>query len=341
MKTATLNILEKCVLTHDGFLLSITLVMPEDLNRSEAKIEKVAIISSGMGNRHDKYLPFAKYLAAAGWVVVTYDNRGIGASKTRLSRESGNGTDHQTKYRLSPRDDIKLTDWGEIDTTAILDWINTRLKPSRIDYFGHSIGGQVVGLIGNARAINNLVLVAAQNGYWPLWGRRYRYVMRLGWSVIAASSKIFGGCYLMFLAGSESLPASIALDWKRWAMKLEFTDRNNQNLDLLFARFELPILAISLSDDNIYAPKSAVDSLLEKFCNAKITRWHIHPNDLSLNTIGHFGFFDPQTGPSLWPSVLKWLEPSRELDLERDFCEAPKLPTRLEQFFMRQTKEFL
>ncbi|HAI79557.1 MAG TPA: alpha/beta hydrolase, partial [Chryseobacterium sp.] len=63
--------------TPDQFPISVKIFEPEIPNR------KLLVINSATGVRQQVYFSFAKYLAAQGFTVITYDYRGIGESKPR------------------------------------------------------------------------------------------------------------------------------------------------------------------------------------------------------------------------------------------------------------------
>src|SRR5438477_6895561 len=114
---------------EDGFRLAGTLFAPAGRAAGAARGQAV-VVNSAMGVPRRYYAPFARFLAASGFHVLTYDYRGIG--------ESRRGPVGEVRARLS--------DWGEKDFVAALDWASREVGGTRALVVGHSVGGQIVGL---------------------------------------------------------------------------------------------------------------------------------------------------------------------------------------------------
>lgn len=280
------------VKTQDDLELSVTMYKPQQNNDVKLDLNRVAIINCAMGRTQKKYQSFAQFIASQGWVVLTYDYRGMGQSKPEMIKG----------YQA------ELIDWGRVDTTAIVQWAHDHLHPSQLVIFGHSIGGQILGFLENHHLINAVVLVGAQKGYWKYWGHLRGYALWCFWKLFPLIVKLFNYYPLMLLAQCEPLPPGIALDWYRWGLTEKFTDRNHCSCDDLFARYNGPMLCISLADDEVFAPKKSVDSLAAKYKSASLERWHIEPQELGIQAIGHSGFFDPLLCNKLLSKVLSWLD---------------------------------
>src|SRR6185503_2227937 len=74
-----------------------------------------------------------------------------------------------------------------------------------------------------------------------------------------------------------------------------------------FARYDRPVLWYAFSDDD-YGPRRAVDALVARLENAPVMRRRLHPGELGLDAIGHFGFFRPRMAETLWPETLAFIE---------------------------------
>ena len=104
-----------------------------------------------MGVRQDFYHPYAKYLAANGVHVLTFDYRGMG-----WSRPPGTCAASRRRERLGgagPRRDAER---------------GTRRRPESAAHLhvGHSLGGQLLGVLpGNAR-VRAALTVTAGSGYY-------------------------------------------------------------------------------------------------------------------------------------------------------------------------------
>ncbi|MBL4686145.1 MAG: alpha/beta fold hydrolase, partial [Nannocystaceae bacterium] len=107
---------------------------------------KVAVINSATAVPRRFYRHFAGALVEAGYRVVTYDYRGIGGSRPRQLRGFS----------------AKMRDWGLQDMAGVLDWVRTEHDDARILLVGHSVGGQVAGMLDNVEGIEGMVTFSAQ-----------------------------------------------------------------------------------------------------------------------------------------------------------------------------------
>ena len=64
-----------------------------------------------------------------------------------------------------------------------------------------------------------------------------------------------------------------------------------------------PVLAYSFADDDWGTPR-AVDAMMTAYPN--LTRRHVRPVDVSVPSIGHFGFFR-SSALRLWREVVDWM----------------------------------
>lgn len=107
---------------------------------------------------------------------------------------------------------------------------------------------------------------------------------------------------------AEDLPGGVALEWARWGRHPDYiVDRGGTPIRDYFESFEAPILYYSFADDT-YAPKAAVEHLMNCFSGAVKSGRHIRPRELGLQSIGHFGFFRDELKPSLWAQTAEWLK---------------------------------
>ena len=269
----------------DGYPLAATVYRWMEPGKS-----KVAIVTAAMGVTRARYHEFSLYMAGLGWTVVTFDYRGIGGSRRGRLDEC----------------DARLADWGNKDLAGAIDWVRQEFAPWRLVAVGHSIGGQIIGLAPNNRYLNAILMVGAQKGYWRYWDVPWRYIVSAFWRVLPVLVEIFG--YLpMWPAGCDDLPPWVALDWQRWAMHPDFLDEGWRSLGGRFREVQSPILALSFTDDALYAPPKAVMALLEIYANAPSQHRRYAPGQLGARRIGHSGYFVPGVCPQLWESALEWL----------------------------------
>ena len=111
------------------------------------------LIGGAMGVRQDYYAPFAAWLAAQGYGVMTFDYRGMGDSRTPAHARSLRGLD------------ADLFDWAR-DYDAAIDALLARAGDVPLYLIGHSLGAQLPGLLRNRGRVAGMVSVAAGSGYW-------------------------------------------------------------------------------------------------------------------------------------------------------------------------------
>lgn len=274
--------------TDDGVALAATVFDPSPQKRNG----RALVIAGGTGVKRRFYAPFATWLSTEGFTVVTFDYRGIGGSAASAA-ESG-GADPATMHA-----------WGEQDLASVLAWTADVLGDGTVGLVGHSVGGQLVGLLpesAHAR-ISSIVTIAAQSGDYRLWPMPMRLAMAaLWWGVVPSVTHAMG--YLPGALGiGEDLPAGVALEWARWCRTpgyLVGDDGGDAGARRRagFARVRAPLLSLSFHDDG-YAPFAAVDALLSLYVNATIEKRRLGRSE---GRFGHFGFFRSRNR-ALWRDV--------------------------------------
>jgi predicted alpha/beta hydrolase len=200
-----------------------------------------------------------------------------------------------------------MRDWAALDVAGAIDHMRNVWPAAGLAVVGHSFGGQAVGLVPNNGEISRVFLVAAQAGYWRLFQapERYRvYVMMrfIGAPVARALGYVPGR-----LGVGEDLPRDVFLEWTRWVTQPRyfFDDPTLPELQN-FARYRGALRAICLADDP-WATAPAVDLLCSGFTGTTPQRVNIHPRDVCVERIGHFGFFKPEHRETLWCPAADWL----------------------------------
>lgn len=268
----------------DGYALGATLHYAD----APAQPELLAIINCATGVKASYYARYARFLADHGYLVITWDYRGIGRSRPASMRQ----------LRACKRD------WGEKDFEGVLQWAITNFPHSLIHVIGHSIGGVMPGYSPSNRHIDRLLLVGAQFAYWKDYAPATRTRMLLKWHVLmpllTAACGYFPGRALGWL---EDLPAGVAFEWATRGPRLAPDD---PALAARFAALRAPTLAWSISDDEFGTP-AAVTRLLNYYAGSDRTLLSLSPAQLHLQHIGHFSFFHDRFSSSLWPQTLQWL----------------------------------
>ena len=269
----------------DGFKLAATKYCPA----VQQTVKKVVTINSATAVPQRYYKSFASYLADCGYTVITYDYRGIGASRPPSLRGFS----------------ALARDWTLLDMAGIVDWVVSEEKPQNLYHIGHSYGGQTAGLLPNGDKIDAMVTVSSQSGHWKLQG---------GWQKLSVAfhvhftlpllALIFGYVPWSKFSSAEDLPKGVAIEWAKWCrMPGYFLDDTSLPLNR-YQKFKAPVFAYSFADDN-WGTKRSVDAMMKVYPN--LQRRHIRPNETGMDEIGHVGFFKPKA-KKLWAEIPLWLE---------------------------------
>ena len=78
------------------------------------------------------YISFASALQENGFAVLIYEYRGIGVSKPKSGLKNC---------------DYEYTDWAKLDMAAALSFCKSTFPEIPLLWFGHSSGGQMIGLV--------------------------------------------------------------------------------------------------------------------------------------------------------------------------------------------------
>jgi predicted alpha/beta hydrolase len=263
--------------TRDDHRISATWFEP--MGEAKATI----VINGATAVPQSYYLRFAQHLAASSYRVLTYDYRGVGASRPPRLRG----------YRAT------MMDWALYDARAALDEARHERSELPLVLVGHSFGGQLLGLLDEAQAAKGAVLVGAQLGYYGHWPVTERLRLAFTWNVLVPTlTRTFG--YLPGKAGlGEDLPRGVAEEWARWCSHPDYLVSEHPEARARFARFRRPTLFYSFTDDK-YAPEGAVDALIDRLSGAELTHRRLDPRELAAESVGHFGFFRPRFADSLW-----------------------------------------
>lgn len=267
----------------------------------------VVVINPATGVLARYYHRYARFLAGHGFEAVTYDYRGIGASRPARLRGCG--------YRWH--------DWGTRDFDATLRFADGLAAGRPVMVVGHSIGGFLPGLSANAPRIDRMLTVGAQYAWWRDYAAARRARLVLKWHVamplVTALWGYFPGRRLGWL---EDLPAGVANDWSSRRARMELSHPAGER-DAIVARFaavRAPILAVGVSDDELGTPR-AIGRSLAYYAGAPRTQVELHPADFGMAEVGHFALFHSRFADSFWRDTLLWLEhgrnpwPERTLDV--------------------------
>lgn len=255
------------------------------------------VINPATGVLARYYHRYARYLAEAGFAVVTYDYRGIGASRPPTLRGCR----------------FRWRDWGERDFDAALRFALALRLPGLVQVVGHSIGGFLPGFSPEAHRIDRMLTVGAQYAWWRDYAELHRRRLFLKWHVaMPALTLLFGYFPGRRLGWLEDLPAGVANEWsfRRARMEASYPTAERAAILARFAAVRATILAIGMSDDAIATPQ-AIDRTLRYFAGARKTHVLLAPHDLEMAEIGHFGLFHDRHRDGFWRHSLAFLREGR------------------------------
>lgn len=233
------------------------------------------------------YKRFAEHMAAKGFSVLTYDYRGMGASKPYTLRGFP----------------ARCADWGTKDIAAAIDFVSNTYSPGTLYLIGHSAGGQQAALADRSDKVSAMLSVSSQSGYWGLQGgAEKRKVWFLTKFMIPTLTRIFG--YFPWGAmGGMDLPKHVALDWARWCQTSGYL-LDDPSLPLhLYDTFQAPVLAYSIADDD-WGTEPSVKAMMSAYPN--VTFEHLQPADWDVPKLGHMGYFR-KGSERLWDEAAHWL----------------------------------
>src|SRR4029450_9440444 len=128
----------------DGFMLDATLYGPPGLDHPST----VVLFICGGGISAARYARFARFLASNFIPVLTFDYRGIGAS-----RRSG-----LRGFKAVAED------WSELDCGGAVKHLRARYPTSEIVGVAHSIGTMLLGGAPNVGTISRFVFLCPHTG---------------------------------------------------------------------------------------------------------------------------------------------------------------------------------
>jgi predicted alpha/beta hydrolase len=267
---------------RDGFPLAATVCRADPASR------RVVIVSSATAVPRGFYRHYARALADAGFVAVTYDYRGIGDSRPASLRGFV----------------AKTRDWGLLDMAGVVDWVAARFEAEQIFMVGHSVGGQLAGLLDNSDLIDGMLALSAQSGYWRLQGGEQKLAVAFHVHVsLPVLANALGYMPWSWFGPAEDLPKDAALQWSRWCRHPLYV-LGDDTLPLeRYTGFRAPVLAYSIEDDK-WGTRRAVDAMMSAYPN--VERRHLEPGDYGPGSLGHFGYFRPGA-KRLWSDGHAWL----------------------------------
>ncbi|MCP4442831.1 MAG: alpha/beta fold hydrolase [Aureispira sp.] len=275
------------VTAKDGYQLGATAFQPE----SDAT-KGVLLVCSAMGVLQSYYSKYATYMASQGYIVYTFDYRGIG----RSAPESLKGFE------------ASLHQWGALDITAMIDHIVEAHPTQKLFVATHSVGGQILGMSPQNHLVSGIVMVASQSGYWNMWSGIGKLKMLAIWyGFIPGLSKLTGYLPAKKLRMFEDLPKGVAEEWAQWGRHKDYMMGYWSEKEPMYAQVDCPMISYSIDDDK-FAPRKAVSWMSTRYRNADLQLKHVKPSDLKVGSIGHFGFFRAKFQQSFWLETVGFFD---------------------------------
>ena len=281
----------------DGFKLQGTL-----WHASHTVPHTALLINAATGVAAKYYNRYAAFLANEGFIVLTYDYRGIGASRPPRMRGF-----RATKH-----------DWGALDCEGAIQYLHEIQPDLSMMAVCHSIGGFALGLAPSSSIIRRALFVGCQYAYWNDYRLLVRIPMWVNWHIVMPIlTKIWGYFPGKSLGWLEDLPAGVAMEWAT-RFHPSFHNRYNQlphasvpangvELEARMGAMKADILAIADVRDPFATP-SATARLLHYFKGSNREFAQIQPRKRHLPKLGHFGFFHDRFKKTLWAESLIWLQ---------------------------------
>ncbi|MEZ4367098.1 MAG: alpha/beta fold hydrolase [Kofleriaceae bacterium] len=274
----------RVVTARDGVALAAALTSPPP----GAPRHGAVLVVGAMGVPQTYYAPLARYLAGEGFVVLTFDPRGMGASRQGSLRQL----------------DVDVLGWADLDAGAALAALEAAAPDLPLTWLGHSLGGQVVPFTPGHERLAKVVTVAAGSGYWRQNAPPLRRKVWLLWFVLAPTLTAVAGYFPGGKLGMVGdLPAGVLRQWRRWCLDPSYAVGVEPHAGAAYAAVTTPITALAFTDDEMMS-RANIDSLHGFYAGAPVAVHHLAPADLGVARVGHFGAFRTAMREPLWASRL-------------------------------------
>nr|WP_298928785.1 alpha/beta fold hydrolase [uncultured Allomuricauda sp.] len=264
----------------DGFVLKGTIYSAKpSLNK-----EKVLIINSATAVSKDLYKNYALYMSDYGFEVITYDYRGIAASRPKKLRG------FQASFSV----------WGQKDFTEVLQYVKQNYPNHSILVLGHSIGGTIIGMSEDCSLINGIVNIGAQTAYYKDWDVKKQQLYFLWHVVFPSVTRVFGYFPGKRLGLLEDVPKGVIKQWHGRRKIHNMTEQlNKSGQKVYYNEFCGKLLTLAIEDDPIGTEK-ALKRIHDVFTSADKRIELVRLKDIGAEKIGHFGFFSRRFKTTLW-----------------------------------------
>jgi predicted alpha/beta hydrolase len=242
-----------------------------------------------MGVAQKFYARLAQWLAAQGCLAATFDFLGIGESRPADLRALR----------------VDITAWAQVDCEAMIAALGEAAPGVPLVWLGHSLGGQIVGMVPSRARIAKVITVASGSGYWLENALALRWRVWWIWFVaVPIATRLCGYFPGRRLRKIGDLPRGVIEQWRRWCLDPEYAvGAEGEAVRAQFASLRTPLTSLSFADDE-YMSATNTRRLHECYGATPRTMKRIAPRDIGVGRIGHFGFFKERFQESLWREHL-------------------------------------
>lgn len=276
------------ITTSDNFPLKGLLFEPTEA------IKGAILLNTGLGIPKEFYKNYAAYLAEKGYACLVYDYRGINEVKTdKITAKT-----------------INLRNWGLIDMVDTLEFLKIKYPTTKLYLVGHSIGGQLAGLMKNHHLLERIIMISTTGGYWPLFNFPLNIFSAFMWYLhIPITANLIGYMPRSLTYRGVKIAKGVALEWAAFSRKKDYIAAffNKTIPKNYYTEITQKIDNILFKDDQIATPR-AVSSMMDYYTNATVREHWIDPKKHGLARIGHSGFFSKKLGKSFWDFSLELIE---------------------------------
>ena len=270
--------------TKDQYPITATLFEPENANG------KLLLMNSATGVKQQTYYSFAKHFADLGFVVITYDYRGVALSKP----------DQLKGFKASMRT------WGNTDYKAVTDFIEEHYPHHRKFLIGHSVGALILGMNKDSAIFEKFCFVATQNTYFGHLSPRIKMLGLLGFGLYQPLlTRVKGYFKTYFVNLGESLPKGVSDDWRTLIMHRKSVNRLLEKTENFSKNLHQEVLYLNMQDDDWITETGMKLLMNETYVNMKPIYRTVHPHESNGEEIGHINFFRAKHS-KLWSMVFDW-----------------------------------
>jgi len=256
--------------------------------------QKTIVFAPAIAVPQKFYFNMAEYLANLGCNVFTFDYRGIGTSNSKNIKVLKNHG---------------FFSWAS-DFKAVSKYVKEKFPNNKQYLIGHSFGGNSIGFSDGYLYYDKYITVASQFGFYKHFTLKMKLLIYSNFRFFVPMTTSILGYYPSGWFGlGRPLTTKAAKDWATYLLHPDSMLHFTKSKSLTYYQdIKEPMLLISIEDD-LFAPKKSVDILGDLvYCNAKVTRKHLKPEDFNLKTIGHFDFFRKKNQNTLWPIINQWFD---------------------------------